>query len=114
MDDEAPARVGPVTMIGTWTDPAAIEVLEAALPATGHLRPLLERIRVRVGDGRACVGIPLGSRVTDESCDNHARHLFSLLTLLGVKLVPSPMALERVQVDAAELRPLRFAEPPPT
>jgi hypothetical protein len=98
-------------MVATWTDPAAVELLEAALPLTTHLKPLWERIRVKVEDQRACVGLPISAKVTDETCDNHARHFWSLLNLLGVPLVPSPMALQRIEVDAEGVRPLFYIDP---
>ncbi len=102
-----------ITMMVTWTDPAAIELLEAAIANAGHLKPLWERIRVREEpDGRALVGVPVSNKVTQETCDNHARHFYSLLNLLGVPLVPSPMSLQRLDVaDAATVRPLHFEDP---
>jgi len=88
------------TFIVTWTDPAAIDLLEAAIANAGHLKPLWERIRVREEpDGRALVGVPVSNKVTQETCDNHARHFFSLLNLLGVPLVPSPMSLQTLELD---------------
>ena len=97
----------------TWTDPAAIELLEAAISSAGHLKPLWERIRVREEpDGRAMVGVPVANKVTQETCDNHARHFYSLLNLLGVPLVPSPMSLQRLDVDNPDsIRPLHFEDP---
>lgn len=111
MTEEAPERAEPVTMVATWTDPAAVELLEAALPHTTHLKPLWERIRVLVEDQRALVGLPISAKVTDETCDNHARHFWSLLNLLGVPIVPSPMALKRLEVDGEGLRPLFYIDP---
>ena len=100
-----------VTMIGAWTESAAIELLEAALPNTTHLKPLWERIRVYQEDDRSWVGLPITAKVSDEAADNHARHFYSLLNLLGVPLVTSPMALERLLVDREALRPLHYIDP---
>ncbi len=111
MSEEATERAEMVTMVATWTDPAAVELLETAIPNMTHLKPLWERIRVKVEDGRALVGLPISAKVTDETCDNHARHFWSLLNLLGVPLVPSPMALKRLEVDLLELRPLFYIDP---
>ena len=111
MSEEPNAEPGLVTMVATWTDPAAVELLEAALPHTTHLKPLWERIRVKVEEQRALVGLPISAKVTDETCDNHSRHFWSLLNLLGVPLVPSPMALKRMEVDGADLRPLFYIDP---
>jgi hypothetical protein len=109
--DEAPASEDTVTMVATWTDPAAIELLETSLPHVTHLKPLWERIRVKIVDGRACIGLPLSAKVTDETCDNHARHLYSLFNLLGVPLVPSPMALQRITLEDGDMRPLFYVDP---
>lgn len=99
-------------MVGVWTAPTAIELLEAAIIEATHLKPLWERIRVEVIDDRAWVGLPITSKVTDENADNHARHFFSLLNLLGVPLAPSPMALERRElVDDGNLKPLFYLDP---
>ncbi|MEE2829466.1 MAG: hypothetical protein VX498_09770 [Myxococcota bacterium] len=100
-----------VMMSGTWTESAAIELLEAALPNTTHLKPLWERIRVYRKDNACWVGLPITAKVSDEAADNHARHLYSLLNLLGVPLVPSPMALERLVVERDELAPLHYIDP---
>ena len=99
------------TMVGIWTEPTAVELLETALPNTTHLKPLWERIRVTEADGRAWVDLPITAKVTDENADNHARHLYSLLNLLGVPLVPSPMALERAEFEPDSLRPLHYIDP---
>jgi len=109
---EEPEDLGvDVTLMAAWTDPAAITLLEQALPNTSHLKPLWERIRVHIVDGRACVGLPIASKVNDETCDNHARHLYSLLNLLGVPLATSPMALIQVVVNSKQLRPLHYVDP---
>ena len=111
MSEEPADRAELVTMVATWTDPAAVELLEAALPHTTHLKPLWERIRVKVESQRACVGLPISAKVTDETCDNHARHFWSLLNLLGVPLVPTPMGLQRLEVEGEGLRPLFYVDP---
>jgi hypothetical protein len=110
-DDEDQLPDGDVVVMGLWTRPEAIDVLEDALHQQPHLQPLWERIVVLVEEGRALIGLPITSKVTDETCDNHARHLHSLLRMLGLPLVKSPMALERIQVTDADLRPLNY-EPP--
>jgi hypothetical protein len=101
----------PVTMMSVWTDPAAVELLESSLINATHLKPLWERILVKEEDGRACIGLPVATKVTDDNCDNHARHFYSLLNLLGLPLVPSPMALDRLEFDRSEVRPLHFEDP---
>ncbi len=98
-------------MMGTWTRPEAIDLLEEALPHAAHLKPLWERIVVKVEDGKALIGLPITSKVTDDTCDNHARHLHSLLRLLGLPLVRSPMALDRITTTSLNLRSLKY-EPP--
>ena len=102
---------GEVAVMGTWTRPEAIDLLEEALPNHAHLKALWERIVVKVEDGKALIGLPITSKVTDETRDNHARHLHSLLKLLGLPLVRSPMALDLITTTAEELRPLHY-EPP--
>lgn len=116
MDDDEADDIfvfeGATTVMGTWTQPEAIELLEEALNHAGHLKPLWERIRVKDEGTRSLIGLPISSKVTDDTCDNHARHLWSLLNVLGLPLVPSPMALQRIEVDEAELRPLIFVNIP--
>lgn len=111
IDDLDPNLDSQTVLVGTWTEPTAIELLEAALYNTTHLKPLWERIRVQIVDGRAWVGMPITSKVTDENADNHARHFYSLLNLMGVPLVPSPMALERLEVPTEDLKPLHYIDP---
>ena len=108
LDPEADTRV---VMIGTWTEPTAITLLEAAIPNITHLKPLWERIRVLIVDDRAWVGLPITNKVTDENADNHARHLYSLLNLLGVPLAASPMSLERHEAFPEDLAPLFYLDP---
>ncbi len=110
-DDDAELPEGDVMVMGTWTRPEAIDLLEDALPNAAHLQPLWERIVVKLEDGKALVGLPITSKVTDENCDNHARHLHSLLRMLGLPLVSSPMALDRIRTSEAELRPLHYEAP---
>ena len=98
-------------MIGTWTEPTAVQLLETAIPNATHLKPLWERIRVQIVDDRAWVGLPITSKVTDENADNHARHFYSLLNLLGVPLAPSPMSLERHDAPPEDLKPLFYLDP---
>ena len=98
-------------MIGTWTEPTAVQLLETAIPNATHLKPLWERIRVQLVDDRAWVGLPITSKVTDENTDNHARHFYSLLNLLGVPLAPSPMSLERHSASPEDLKPLFYLDP---
>ena len=90
-------------MIGTWTEPTAVQLLETAIPNATHLKPLW--------DDRAWVGLPITSKVTDENADNHARHFYSLLNLLGVPLAPSPMSLERHSAAPEDLKPLFYLDP---
>jgi hypothetical protein len=108
MSSESEENSSELVMVATWTDPAAVELLEAALPNAAHLKPLWERILVYTEGGRACIGLPITAKVTDDSVENHARHLYSLFNLLGLPLVPSPMALKRVRVPADGARPLIF------
>ena len=98
-------------MIGTWTEPTAVQLLETAIPNATHLKPLWERIRVQIVDDRAWVGLPITSKVTEENADNHARHFYSLLNLLGVPLAPSPMSLERHNAAPEDLKPLFYLDP---
>jgi hypothetical protein len=111
IDDLDPEAGNRIVMIGTWTEPTAITLLEAAIPNVTHLKPLWERIRVLVVDDRAWVGLPITAKVTDENADNHARHLYSLLNLLGVPLAASPMSLERHEADPEDLAPLFYLDP---
>ena len=110
-DDDTELPEGEVLVMGVWTRPEAIDLLEEALPHVEHLQPLWERIVVKVEDGKALVGLPVTSKITDETCDNHARHLHSLLRMLGLPLVKSPMALERITSLSEDLRPLHYVPP---
>jgi len=110
--DEQEVKIVPdVTMMGCWTDPAAVELLESSLVHATHLKPLWERILVKEDDGRVCIGLPLATKVTEDNLDNHARHFWSLLNLLGLPLVPSPMALDQVEFPRDQLRPLHYIDP---
>jgi hypothetical protein len=111
LDDGSEAPEDDVVVMGTWTRPEAIDLLEDALPHAAHLKPLWERIVVKVEEGKALIGLPITSKVTDDTCDNHARHLYSLLKLLGLPLVRSPMALDRITTGGGGLRTLNY-EPP--
>ena len=99
-----------VVMMGTWTRPEAVELIEDALPQAAHLRPLWERVLIKDAEGRSLIGLPLSSKVTEDTCDNHARHLWSLFNMLGLPLVTSPMALKRFRVPRSQLRPLNYDE----
>ena len=112
IDDLDQNEENAVVMVGVWTEPTAIELLETAIPNATHLKPLWERIRVEVIDDRAWIGLPITNKVTDENADNHARHFYSLLNLLGVPLAPSPMSLERRELtDETPLKPLFYLDP---
>jgi len=111
IDDLEPEENTRTVMIGTWTEPTAVQLLETAIPNATHLKPLWERIRVQIIDDRAWVGLPITAKVTDENADNHARHFYSLLNLLGVPLAPSPMSLERHEAEPEELKPLFYLDP---
>jgi len=111
IDDLDPEAEDRIMMIGTWTEPTAITLLEAAIPNVTHLKPLWERIRVQIIDDRAWVGLPITAKVTSENADNHARHLYSLLNLLGVPLASSPMSLERHEAIPEDLKPLFYLDP---
>jgi len=100
-----------VVVMGVWTRVEAIGLLEDALPLHAHLQALWERIVVKEEDGKALIGLPLTAKVTSETCDNHARHLFSLLRMLGLPVVTSPMALEQISTGAEGLRPLHYVPP---
>ena len=111
LDDGSEPEVIEVVMMGTWTRPEAIDLLEEALPNHAHLKALWERIVVKVEDGKALIGLPITSKVTDETRDNHARHLHSLLKLLGLPLVRSPMALDLITTTDEDLRSLHYEAP---
>lgn len=99
-----------LTLIAAWTDKAAIDLLERALPAAAHLKPLWERLVVWDAGDRVAIGLPVPSRLNDDNFDNHARHVYSLFNVLGLPLVASPMGLERVEVPTAQTRSLYFDE----
>ena len=108
---EAPE--GALILVGAVIDPAAIVLVEASLHQATHLRPLWERLVVgeEPEQGRTVLGLPLSNKVTSDSIDNHSRHLFSLLNLLGVPLVTSPMMLERYDLERSSLRRLKGPAP---
>ncbi|MBJ95397.1 MAG: hypothetical protein CMP23_13120 [Rickettsiales bacterium] len=108
---EAPE--GALILVGAVIDPAAIVLVEASLHQATHLRPLWERLVVgeEPEQGRTVLGLPLSNKVTSDSIDNHSRHLFSLLNLLGVPLVTSPMMLERYDLERSSLRRLNGPAP---
>ena len=97
----------PVVLIAALSEAAAVQLIEAALPHASHLRPLWERILVGEYDGQMAIGVPITSKVTTDTIENHSRHLYSLLNLLGVPLVTSPMALTIIEIQRSALRPLK-------
>lgn len=111
LDEDPSLLQGEVAVMGTWTQPEAIDLLEESLPNHAHLKALWERIVVKIENDKALIGLPITSKVTDETRDNHARHLHSLLKLLGLPLVRSPMALDLIATDGADLRPLHYEAP---
>lgn len=111
LDEGSELNTGEVVVMGKWTRLEAIDLLEEALPNATHLKPLWERIMVKEEDGKALIGLPVTSKVTDDTCDNHARHLYSLLNLLGLPIVRSPMALDRITTSNEGLRPLHYTPP---
>jgi hypothetical protein len=96
-----------VVLVGATVDASDVLRLEAALAAAQHLKPQWERIQVGARDGKAVLGLPLLSRATEDAVDNHARHLVSLLSLLGVPLAGSHSALRKFDLHRSELRALR-------
>ena len=76
-----------------------------------HLKPMWERVRIKDDGDRVLIGVPVHNKVTQETCDNHKRHFYSLLNLLGVPLATSPMALTEIEVFLDEVRPIPFDDP---
>ena len=95
-----------VVLVAALSEQAAVDLIEAALPHATHLHPLWERILVGGYDGKMAIGVPITTKVTSDTIENHSRHLYSLLNLLGVPLVTSPMALSTVEIPRHGLRPL--------
>ena len=110
-EEEASEEVKEQTLalVAAVIDPAAIVLVEAALHHATHLRPLWERLLVgeEPEQGRTVLGLPLSNKVSSDSIENHARHLFSLFNLLGVPLVSSPMMIERFDVMRSAMRALK-------
>lgn len=89
-----------------------IEAIEATLADLLHLKPLWERLLVGEHDGRSVVGLAIGQKVTADSLENHARHLYSLLNVLGAVHGVGPGAIRKVDIPRARLRALRGPEVP--
>ena len=98
-------------MVAVHTDPAAVGLLENAVANATHLKPMWERIRIKDEGDRVLIGVPVQNKVTQETCDNHARHFYSLLKLLGVPLAATPMAVEMFEVEVADIEPIPFDDP---
>ncbi|MBN94010.1 MAG: hypothetical protein CL928_08040 [Deltaproteobacteria bacterium] len=96
-----------VVLVAALSEQAAVDLIEAALPHATHLRPLWERILVGGYDGQMAIGVPITTKVTSDTIENHSRHLYSLLNLLGVPLVTSPMALSTLEIPRSDLRALK-------
>lgn len=101
-----------VPMILLPVDARDVSVMEGTLVDLLHLKPLWERLLVGEADGRTIVGLQVAQKVSADSLENHARHLYSLLHVLGASLSVGPGAIRRVDVPRARLRPLRAPEAP--
>ena len=98
------------TVVVAYTEPEAVALLEARLVDSLHLRPMWERMRAGEHNGRTFLGIPIGSKVTDDSVENHSRHFHSLLRLLDLPLTTSYLQVETVEVAEDTLRELVLPE----
>jgi cell division protein FtsB len=93
-----------LVMVAALTEPLAIELLLASLPDAMHLRPLWERLVVVDLPECIAIGLPIATKVTKDSVENHRRHLFSLLSLLKVPLVTDARHLHRITVSRDAVR----------
>ena len=97
---------GLTTLVVAYTEPEGIDLLEARLEDALHLRPMWERIRTGESEGRFFIGMPITSKVTGDTVENHSRHLHSLLRLLDLPLTSSYDQVERIEVPDEQLRAL--------
>ena len=99
-----------VQMIAVSVEIEAIHTLEERLAELLHLKPQWERLLVAESGGRCSIGLPLAAKVTADSAENQARHLFSLLTVLGVGMPEGPALVRRAEFPKPSIRPLRAPE----
>ncbi len=66
-----------------------------------------ERMRTGDTDGRTFLGLPIATKVTSDTIENHARHLHSLLRLLDLRLTNSYMDVATVEVNPDTMRSLK-------
>ena len=94
------------TLVVAFLEREGVDLLESRLEDSLHLRPMWERMRVGESDGRTFIGLPITSKVTSDTIENHARHLHSLLRLLDLRLTTSHEQVATVEVETATLRSL--------
>ncbi len=94
------------TLVVAYVDPDSIRLLEQRLEESLHLRPMWERIRTGESDGRAFLGLPVASKVTQDTVENHARHLHSLLRLMDLPISVTFDEVNTVEVEPGSLKPL--------
>lgn len=98
------SNTGLVTLVGVATDEESVRLIEAVLPHAMHLRPQWDRMLWGPFDDQVIVGLPIGNKVTRDTIENHSRHFYSLLSLLGTPLVSSPMQVESFEVERETLQ----------
>ncbi len=96
------------TLVVAYLEPEAVHLLECRLEDSLHLRPMWERMRTGDCDGRTFLGLPIATKVTNDTIENHARHLHSLLRLLDLRLTNSYMDVSTVKVDMETVRGIKI------
>lgn len=99
------------TLVVAFLEPEGVDLVEAKLVDSLHLRPMWERMRTGQSDGRTFLGLPIASKVTDDTVENHARHLHSLLRLLDLRLTTRFDEVATVEVETDGLRALEVLAP---
>mgnify|MGYP000043869290 FL=1 len=98
------------TVVVAYTEPEGVDLLQARLVDSLHLRPMWEKLRTGDHNGRTFLGIPIGSKVTSDTVQNHGRHLHSLLRLLDLPLTSSPEQVEAIEVPLDSLSELEVPD----
>ncbi len=110
-EETPPANPGMETVVVAFMGTDGAQALTDAVADAAHLKPMWERLRFGVAGGVDFVGIPIGNKVSDDSIENHSRHLHSLLQLLEVPITNSFKDVAVVEVAEEILQPI--PEPPP-
>lgn len=99
-----------MTVVVAYTEPEGVALLEAKLEDSLHLRPMWEKLRTGEANGRTFLGLPITTKVTRDTIENHSRHLHSLLRLLDLPLTSSYLQVEEIEVPADALRALKIPD----